>query len=148
MCRARPSSKRTSAGAILGHASLRRVLDLDRPLGLSITAVLHYILDDEVAYGATRTLVDALAPGSYVAISHSSFNAGSQDVVDRAAGAYGPAASLKVRTRPQIARFFEGLEMAEPGLVRAPLWCPEAPDDLFLGEPERYLGFVGVGRKP
>lgn len=95
-----------------------------------------------------RTLVDALAAGSYVAISHSSFDEGSRDVVEGDAAAYGSAATPKVRTRAQIAHFFEGLEMVEPGLVRAPLWRPEAPDDLFLDEPERYLGFVGVGRKP
>jgi hypothetical protein len=52
-----------------------------------------------------------------------------------------------VRSREQIERFFHGLELVAPGLVRAPLWRPEGSDDVLLDHPEHWLGFVGVGRK-
>jgi hypothetical protein len=60
---------------------------------------------------------------------------------------YRATADTKVRSVDQIRRLFAGLELVEPGLVRAPLWRPEGPDDLLLDQPEDYLGVVGVGRK-
>jgi hypothetical protein len=60
---------------------------------------------------------------------------------------YRAAADIRMRTWEQIRQFFGGLEMVEPGLVRGPLWRPEGPDDVLFDHPERYLGFVGLGRK-
>src|SRR5262249_14696054 len=57
-------------GQILGHPAVRRLLDLSQPTALLLVAVLHFISDDEAPHAAVAELVDALAPGSYLALSH------------------------------------------------------------------------------
>ncbi|MBS3784114.1 MAG: SAM-dependent methyltransferase [Anaerolineae bacterium] len=134
---------------ILEHEEVRNLLDFSRPMGLTMTSLLHFVLEDDLAYSACETLIDALSPGSYVAITHAIVVEGEkQDVVKKAKNDYKAAAEVRPRRREEIARFFDGLEILEPGLVSAPLWRPEAPDDLLLDNPEGYVGLVGVGRKP
>jgi hypothetical protein len=135
------------ASSILEHREVVELLDFSRPLGLTMTAVLHYVTDDERAYGVVATLVGALAPGSYVAISHGLLEESEQDRLEKAVDDYKAAGNLKLRPRDDIARFFDGLEFVEPGLLRAPLWRPEGPDDPMLDTPDTYTGLVGVGRK-
>lgn len=48
----------------------------------------------------------------------------------------------------EVAQFFEGLELVEPGLVCIPLWRPESEDDLLFDQPARSNGYAAVGRKP
>jgi hypothetical protein len=55
---------------------------------------------------------------------------------------------VNVRPHKLVERFFEGLELVEPGLVYIPLWRPEGSDDLFLKHPEMSAYYAGVGRKP
>jgi hypothetical protein len=86
-------------------------------------------------------------PGSYAMISHVSFEGASNEALERGVKFYRAAADIRVRTREEIRQFFDGLELVEPGLVRAPLWRLEAPGDVLLDHPERYLGFAGIGRK-
>lgn len=131
---------------ILAHAEVRELLDFERPLGLLQVAILHFVVDDEEAYRVVRTFSDALAPGSFVAISHSAseitFPGGG-----KLAELFGKASPTKPRSRDQVLRLFAGFELLEPGLVPAPLWRPESPDDLFISEPERSFNVAGVGRK-
>jgi len=134
--------------SILGHQEVADLLDLDRPLALTMTSLLHFIMDDELAYGATRTLIEALAPGSYVAMSHALLEEKSREAMEEAIDDYRVAAAMKARTHEGIAKFFDGLEFIEPGLVRAPLWRPEESNDLLVNNPEGYIGLVGVGKKP
>lgn len=134
--------------SILGDQEVVDLLDLDRPLALTMTSLLHFIMDDALAYGATRTLVDALASGSYVAMSHALLEEKSREAMEGAIQDYRVAAAMKARTHEAIARFFDGLELIEPGLVRAPLWRPEESNDLLTNNPEAYVGLVGVGKKP
>ncbi|HEX4257777.1 MAG TPA: SAM-dependent methyltransferase [Streptosporangiaceae bacterium] len=121
------------------------LIDLGRPTGLLLNAVLHFIPDEADPWGIVRTLRDALAPGSYLALSHGS-EEGKPEVAQGAEEIYRTAvsASLSFRSRRDIRRFFDGFDLIEPGLVALPFWRPpEPPDpDLFWG------GFAGVGRKP
>ena len=135
--------------SILDHATVQELLDFSRPMGILLLTVVHYVVDDEKAYGAVRTLRDALAPGSYVAISHLSYDGVPREIAEpiRQLGARS-AISSQARSRAEILSLFDGLELVEPGLVRAPLWRPEGPDDVLLDKPERVPGWVGVGRKP
>jgi hypothetical protein len=133
--------------AILQHEAVVDLLDLGRPLAVMCNAVLHYILDDAVAQASIGDLRDRLVPGSYVVISHACLDGGSRDVVERVKELYRSTADLRVRRLEQVQQFFAGLELVEPGLVRAPEWRPEGPDDVLLDQPQHYLGFVGVGRK-
>lgn len=134
---------------ILDHPEVKRLLDFRRPMGILVVGVLHFLVDDEEAYGAVHTLRDAAAPGSYVAISHLSYDEAPRETAERLdqLGARS-SISARARSREEILPFFDGLAWVEPGLVRQPLWRPEGPDDLFLDCPERVLGWGGVGRKP
>jgi O-methyltransferase involved in polyketide biosynthesis len=133
--------------AILNHEDVVDLLDFSRPLAVTLNAVLHYISDDAEAQAAVRRLRETLVPGSYVVISHPSLEGGSCQVVERLKELYRATAETTTRSLEQIQQFFAGCELVEPGLVRAPLWRPEGPDDVLLDQPEHYLGFVGVGRK-
>jgi hypothetical protein len=125
------------------------LLDFGRPMGVLFLAVLHFVVEDERAYDAVRTFRDAVAPGSYIAISQYSYDDAPPEIVEplRQIGARSQITS-KERTYAETLRFFEGLELVEPGLVHLPLWWPEGPDDLMLDRPERVLGWGGVGCKP
>jgi hypothetical protein len=134
---------------ILNHPDVARLLDLSRPLGVLVVALLHFVVDDDEAYGAVRVLRDAMPSGSYLAIQHASASGLSEEMLARIDQIYARTPTpLKLRSRDAIARFFDGLELVEPGLVYIPLWRPERPDDLFVNEPERCPGYAGIGRKP
>ncbi|MFN2243053.1 MAG: SAM-dependent methyltransferase [Anaerolineae bacterium] len=135
------------AETILAHAEVKELLDFERPLGLLQVAILHFLVDDEEAYQVVRTFSDALAPGSFMAISHSTSEF-TVPGIERLAELFGQASAIKRRSSAQVLRFFEGFELLEPGLLLAPLWRPEGPDDLFLSEPERSFTVAGVGYKP
>lgn len=133
---------------ILAYPEVLRLLDFKRPLGLLLVAMLHFVGDDEEAYRLVRVLRDALAPGSYVAISHISHEGFPPEVVAQMEELYTRSTNpVKVRSRVQIARFFEGLELVEPGLVYAPAWRPEDASDLSSDRPERSGIFAGIGCK-
>jgi hypothetical protein len=135
-------------GEILNHAEVKGLLDFSRPVAVLLLLVLHSIPDDEEAYGAVRILRQALAQSSTIAVSHASHDDAPPGVIEKLEkiGADSPTPG-RARSRAEILRFFEGLELVEPGLVRPPVWRPEGPDDIFLDQPERVLVWGGVGRK-
>jgi O-methyltransferase involved in polyketide biosynthesis len=133
--------------AILSHEEVVDLFDFSRPLAVTFNAVLHYVTDDAQAQAAVRDLIDPLTAGSWVVISHVSLDGAARESLERGKEVYRSAADIRVRSREQIRQFFAGLELVEPGLVRGPLWRPESSDDVLFDRPERYLGFVGVGRK-
>src|SRR5919202_192628 len=133
---------------LLNAPTVRGLLDFGRPIGV-LLGLLHFVPEDEVAYNLVRVLRDAVAPGSYIAISHGSTEESPPDLVEQSEQIYARTTDpLKLRSRAEIEAFFTGLDLVEPGVVYAALWRPEGPDDLFLDHPERAPGFVGVGRKP
>jgi hypothetical protein len=134
---------------ILDHPDVRGLIDFGRPVGVLYLAVLHFVQDDQTVYSAVTTMRHALAGGSYVAISHMTYDQAPVEAVKRMQDLYeGSGIPSAARARDEILRFFEGLELVEPGLVHSPLWRPEGPDDVFLDQPGRALVFAGVGRKP
>ena len=134
---------------ILDHPEARRLLDLSRPLAVMIVALFHFVPDDVEAYHVVSAVRDAVASGSYLAISHASTEGISRDLVQQMERAYGASAiPFKFRSRAQLLPFFTGFDLIEPGLVYMPLWRPDDPDDLLLDHPERTTGLAGVGRKP
>jgi hypothetical protein len=98
-------------------------------------------------YGAVAELRDALAPGSLLIVTHASYE-GIPLPQERAEGAVDVYKDIRnpliMRSREEIARFFEGYDMVEPGLVPMPKWRPDtAPED---EDPYAFAGFAGVGR--
>lgn len=134
--------------SILEHRETRDLLDFSQPVGLTMTSVLHFIVDDDLAYRSAATLIDALPAGSYVAISHAWVNDKSRESYAEITEKYKPAARGGPRLRASIARFFDGLELLEPGLVPPHLWRPEGSNDPFFDDPDAVRVLAGVGKKP
>jgi len=133
--------------AILGHPTARRLLDLHRPIGLLLVAVLHFIPDDDEARRAVGAFREALAPGSYVVLSHGTLDGLPADVIARFEAIYRRSTNPTVaRPRARIAALFEGLDIVEPGIVPTPLWRPDATRDPLADQPVRAGILAGVGR--
>ncbi|MER7181037.1 SAM-dependent methyltransferase [Streptomyces hyaluromycini] len=129
-------------GVILDHA--RTFLDFTRPVALSMIALMHFITDDENPYGLTRTLLDALPPGSYFMFSHGTTDEHPHLAKSVTTTYRKGEIPLRMRTRAEIEPFFEGLELVAPGLVTATRWYKDSP-----APTEELSGFyVGVARVP
>ncbi|HZF88540.1 SAM-dependent methyltransferase [Streptomyces sp.] len=132
---------------ILTSPQVDRLLDLDRPVALLLVAILHFVEDADDPYAAVAQLSDALAPGSMLVLTHASYE-GIPLTAERAGGAVDVYKDIRnpliMRSRDEIAQFFEGYDMVEPGLVPMPHWRPDtAPED---EDPYAFSGFAGVGR--
>lgn len=132
---------------ILSSPQVEQLLDLERPVALLLVAILHFVEDEDDPYAAVAELSAALAPGSLLVLTHASYE-GIPLPQRRAEGAVDVYKDIRnpliMRSRDEIARFFEGYDMVEPGLVPMPLWRPEtAPED---EDPYAFSGFAGVGR--
>ncbi|MGW0936817.1 SAM-dependent methyltransferase [Streptomyces sp. NPDC002666] len=126
--------------AILERA--RELLDFDRPIALSLNALMHFLPDDQDPYGITRTLVGALPTGSYLALTHGTADQ-HPELRQETEKAYKKGAiALQMRTRAEVELFFEGLELVEPGLVPATEWYRDEPAPVVV----RSGFYVGVGR--
>lgn len=133
--------------SILTSHQLKRLIDLNRPVALLLVAILHFVEDADDPYGAVAELRDALAPGSLLVLTHASYE-GIPLPPERAGGAVGVYEDIRnpliMRSREHIARFFEGYDMVEPGLVPLGKWRPDtAPED---EDPYTSSGYAGVGR--
>jgi SAM-dependent methyltransferase len=132
---------------ILGHPELRAVLDLDRPVAVLLMAILHVIPDADDPVGLVARLRDALVPGSYLAIAHGTDESRPAEAEELRRLSEKTATPLTLRTRAGVTRLFAGWDLVEPGLVWAPEWHPDSPDDVGA-HPELSSNLVGVGRKP
>lgn len=133
--------------SILSSAAAQRLLDFDQPMALLLVALLHFVPDEAKPYDAVARFVSRLAPGSYLVLSHSVERPSAEQAqsIDRL---YDRADAPGVRRSPEdIARFYEGLEMVEPGLVNTPEWRPER-DDTSAGQAGADVAVAGLARKP
>lgn len=134
--------------AILEHPDVQRCLDFDKPVAVLLMAILLFVTDDEDVYRTVDVLRDVLVPGSYIAISHPTDDNLPQEQIEQGKHLYAASGNpVNIRSYAQIKRFFDGLELVEPGLVYVSRWRPEEPDDLF-DQPEFSGYYGGVGRKP
>jgi hypothetical protein len=129
-------------GRVLSDAAA--TLDFSRPVAIMLMAILQHVGEADNPYAIVSTLVDAVPPGSYLALSHPA-----ADIEAVAQGQLAErlnqtmAEKVTMRDRAQVARFFDGLELVEPGLVRVPEWRPAS--ELEARSPAGLWG--GVGRK-
>jgi hypothetical protein len=131
-------------GHILDVAA--KTLDFGRPVALILSGIMGHVPDGDEARSIVRSLLEPLPPGSYLSLNDgTSVVAG--EAAEHAQQDYneGGAAAYTLRSPEEIGRFFDGLELVEPGLVSCPLWRPES--DAF-GTPEPVDAFGAVGRKP
>jgi O-methyltransferase involved in polyketide biosynthesis len=123
-----------------------RTLDFAQPVALMLLGVLHHIPDTGEAHEIVQRLVAALAPGSYLAINHSTsavHGAAMEEAVAHWNQVGSP--SMTLRTPQQIAQFFDGLELLPPGVVSCSRWRPRLSSG---GQPPAEVDeFCGVARR-
>jgi hypothetical protein len=118
--------------AILDNLDLRRTIDLRRPVALMLLSVAHFVMDADDPYGHIAKLTGALAPGSYLVMSHATLDfmsaAGHEAVGswhererDRTRDPFRP------RTEAEFARFFKGMELIAPGITPISEWRNDVP---------------------
>jgi hypothetical protein len=129
--------------AILRQAS--ELLDFTKPVAITLVAILHAIPEDDNPHAIVAELLAAVPPGSYLALTHMSSDlldegtqGGVEDVVDRMV-----QQRLTTRSRAQVARFFTGTDLVEPGIVAVEDWRPK-PGTSETGKSSLWCG---VGRK-
>jgi len=136
-------------GQIIAHPALQALMDLDQPVAILLVAILHFIADDDDPYGIVNQLKTAMPPGSYLVLSHVTdedvppeVTRGVRQIYDRA------NAQATPRTRADIERFFDGLEIISPGLGDVGAWrglSETGREPLSDSRPTLFFG--GMGRK-
>jgi hypothetical protein len=131
-------------GKILQDAA--GTLDFSRPVAVCLIMVLQFVPDEDDPWQVVRTLLDAVPPGSYLAVAHPASDV-DQEVTPalRQLSTRMGGTRVTPRTHPEVARFFEGLEMTEPGLVQLHRWRP-GPG--VVNGNRNLAAYGGVGRKP
>lgn len=125
-----------------------RTLDFERPIGLMLVSILHLIPDEDRPYEIVAGMLEALPSGSYLAIAHLASDIEPEamralsDRLEETEMEERPA----LRSRAEVARFFDGLEMVEPGLVTIDEWRPEGGRSQEPGLVHPF--WAGVARKP
>jgi hypothetical protein len=119
---------------ILGDPQVRGLLDFGQPVGIMFMCVLHCLWDAEDPWGVVRQFRDAVVPGSYLALSHMT----DETHPEAAEGLFRMTQDLHwntplvSRSRADIARFFDGFTLVEPGLVRPAQWRPDLDNPLRI----------------
>jgi O-methyltransferase involved in polyketide biosynthesis len=132
-------------GKILADPALRETLDLDKPVAIVLNALLHFFTDEENPQAIVSALVDAVPSGSYLALTNLTADF-SSDQADRAAHAGQQAGITYVpRTQAEVAAFFSGLDLVEPGVVFMQAWRPDGGAPTAPSGPTSY---AAIGRKP
>ena len=131
---------------ILNHPDTRRLINFDEPVAALYISFLHQIPDRDDPGGLVRLMIDRLAPGSFVAMSHlvsadPELRAKLTDLMLNATqGNWG-----RVRTKPEVGAFFAGLDVIPPGLVEITTWRPD--DTATEEQTYDWIEYGGVARK-
>jgi len=127
------------------HPDVAGLLDWTQPIAVLCTSTLHFVPDEDEPHKIIAEYRDRMAPGSYLAITHGTMEEDPAGERDKAASVYRQASSqLHVRSLADVRRFYDGLELVEPGLVWITEWRPE-PGTAPTGRAQSMRG--GVGRK-
>ncbi|MGH3903963.1 MAG: SAM-dependent methyltransferase [Pseudonocardiaceae bacterium] len=123
-----------------------RTLDFTQPIALMLLGIINHIMDIDDAYAIVNRLLDALPSGSYLALAHPTKDINPEAMLEamRLWNESG-ATPIMFRSRQELIRFFDRLELLEPGVVSDSLWRPDPCD---VGTPVEMDEFCGVGRKP
>lgn len=128
-------------GELLADPALRATIDLSEPVAVLLLAVLHFVPDADDPYAAVAKLRDATVPGSVLALSHLTLDGLPTLPTEQGTAIYRRSSSpLVPRSRDEVARFLDGYELVDPGLVKVADWRPD-------GEPQAAVshGYGGVG---
>ena len=129
-------------GTILAGAA--KTLDFSQPIAVMLIAVMHFVGDDAQASAIMNQLMGACVPGSYVALSHAASDIDAEQMAEMIRRLNETTAEkTTLRDRAGVTRLFDGLELVEPGVIRAAEWRPDT--DLEAASPAALWG--GVARK-
>jgi hypothetical protein len=122
-----------------------RTLDFGQPIAIMMLGVLNFVIDTDQAVQVVRRLADAAVPGSYLVISHPTTEVDAVPMTEavRYWNQQG-SAQMTLRTKAELLRFFDGLELLEPGLVTCSRWRPDVMDTSEIVD---VTQFGGVARK-
>ncbi|HUZ25054.1 MAG TPA: SAM-dependent methyltransferase [Streptosporangiaceae bacterium] len=123
-------------------------LDFSKPVAVMLFGVLHFFADAEDPRQTISTLTEALVPGSYLAITHLAKDVHGEELTetfDRLNQHM--SESVVLRTQSEVTRFFDGLELVEPGVVQLPQWRP-GPGSEATAAARPLPMWCGVGRNP
>jgi len=129
---------------VLADPELRAVLDLDAPVAIVMTSLLHFIAPEEDPAGIVAAFLAAVPTGSALVLSH--ITDGGQPVqAEAAVRAWDQSASqMYMRNEDEVRALFAGTEIVEPGIVPRPLW---RPDGEVREDWADIWGLAGVGIK-
>ncbi|WP_232662465.1 SAM-dependent methyltransferase [Pseudonocardia sp. TRM90224] len=123
--------------AVLDQA--RKSLDFSQPIALMLMNILGHVPDYDQARGIVRELIEALPSGSYLVVADGTDDSGPFEAAINLWNAAG-SLSYHLRSPEQISRYFDGLELLEPGVVSCPLWRPDSSDIGSIVSVEEYGG--------
>ena len=123
------------------------LLDFSKPVAVTMLALLHAIPDADRPYAIVAKIMDAVPSGSYLAITHTASDLLDQKTMATITDSWNSSAQQHFtwRSREEVARFFVGLDLVDPGLVPIERWRPEPG---AAGEGKSSVGWCAVGRKP
>lgn len=128
-------------GEILEQLHDQALIDFSEPVAVTLSGVLHYVMDDEHPAEIVAAFRDQLAPGSYLAISHGSTDS-DPEILRVLTGTQGTPAQVTFRSTPETEAFMAGFELFEPGVVPVQQWLRD-------GLPDTRMVMLGtIGRKP
>ncbi|MCO8272548.1 SAM-dependent methyltransferase [Actinoplanes sp. TRM 88003] len=119
-------------------------LDFDRPIAIILSGIVNFVVDDAEATAVVRQLVEAVPVGSYLVVSHPTTEVNGPAVEEsmkqwNESG----AAPITARTRDEIAAYFAGLDLLDPGVVTCSAWRPDPARPQIT---DKVSEFAGVGR--
>nr|WP_062340875.1 SAM-dependent methyltransferase [Herbidospora sakaeratensis] len=119
-------------GAMLADPEVTELVDFNRPVAVLLLSILHFVNDDDEASAIMAEIRSKLAPGSYVVLAHGFPGEMSDEKLESVREVYAKTAPGGVtgRSRAQIASYFEGMEVVEPGIVPSEAWRPDVPWDV------------------
>jgi hypothetical protein len=131
--------------AVLGHPETQRMLDFDRPLGVLLVAVFHFIADDDEPADIVASYRAAAAAGGWLALSH--FTADSRALgARRGVDVYRRTSTPVVaRSRSEVDALLHGMDLVDPGLVWIPRWRPDGGDPPLARDEDSVI-YAAVGR--
>ncbi|MEU4619695.1 SAM-dependent methyltransferase [Actinoplanes sp. NPDC023801] len=128
-------------GTIVAEAA--GLIDFGQPVAVLLAGVLHFVPDDDDPAGLVAALRDVTSPGSYLVISHATADGQPPEVVEAQKLSSRTGTGIVLRSHAEIASWFDGFPLVEPGLVHIPLWRPGAGET--VDRPERFGAYAGVG---
>jgi S-adenosyl methyltransferase len=132
--------------SILDHPTLAATLDLSQPVAVMLVAVLMYFrdTDDPNPFEMVATVMEPMPSGSYLAVTHPTPDFNPEETAQAVAAAEAAGITLVPRPQAEIARFFSGLDVVDPGVTPVLSWRPDEPP----ADPQSAYYWAGIARKP